>query len=989
MKPATQRSTKKRAYGFTLIELLVAISIIAILSVIGVVIFTSVHGAGRDARRKADVQAMATALEVNYNGAYQELTDPIFASGKKPSDPGEKSYFVDVPETGGYRVCAALEKNTALTCQIPSDICFCRDSQQDVYVVSQQTPEPPIDPAPTPPNMAGDYWKGRGVETTFSDVVAIDPANSNYVYFGYHDVGFFRSINGGDSFNQSNHALFQYAAIGIGATGIGGNVFDMVIDPANTDIIYASNNTWQLYTINNDTNYDGVLSKSINNGQTWTTIGGPPNLPPTLPRGQIWSIALDTSPSSPVDSRTIYVTSQNRAKTGAQSTDGVYRTTNGGTTWQQILGRTQINATDASQSARAKAVAIDTSRTRTGLPPVIIYAGFEGIRYSNPKLSDLGGLYRSIDEGATWEKKGANMIGHVDRIAINRTSPNIVYAAAGFLYDPGISGNLNHPPNTSYLGGIYKSTDYGDTWTQVLGCSPPQIGDCPNLEITYDEKSAIQAYSVAIDPVTPNIVYAAFGNDPSFDDYGAYGGVWKNVNNGARGDWENITNNGISLKSVHNITIDPSNTTTLYASTKGNGVFKSTNSGATWTNIGPGGGGHFPALAITPSSTIYAGLDVGGFYKSVYKPDDDDWGENYNILNRGLENYYVEDIVYDPDDPDKIFIITHGGPYKSTNGGLDWTQIRNGFPAVSLSRYTKPLSAIALDKNSDPKNRTLYVGVGQWRGAQIVAKTGRGEIWKSEDEGSSWQLINNGIYTGVGTSAAITRIAIDTTERDTDGRSKILYAATDKGLYKSTDAGANWAAINSNLPVYQDPTPPYGSTPYVRNVVIDPSNANNVYTVLYTKPNPTLNEYPWLGGVYKSENKGATWQAKNRGLQVDTKVNNETSNYLDLIIDYQNPQILYLGSTAWNNSAGIWKSIDGGDNWTQATIVDPDNPDSPTNIDIRPTKNWSGSSRYPPVAYALAMHPLDPLRLVFGNEFQLYATSDGGEYWSQINTDKE
>lgn len=77
--------------GFTLVELLVVITIIAILSVIGITIFTGVQKSARDAKRRGDVDSIAKAMEVHFGetrvGWYAPLKDSYFASGKIPVDP--------------------------------------------------------------------------------------------------------------------------------------------------------------------------------------------------------------------------------------------------------------------------------------------------------------------------------------------------------------------------------------------------------------------------------------------------------------------------------------------------------------------------------------------------------------------------------------------------------------------------------------------------------------------------------------------------------------------------------------------------------------------------------------------------------------------------------------------------------------------------------------------------------------------------------------
>lgn len=134
-----------KTLGFTLIELLVVVSVIAILSVIGLAVFNGQQAGSRDARRKADIGAISAAMEANYDeaaGAYKLLAKTYFASDKVPLDPLDGTSNCDgnycgycsspadstgkcasgdakvadsvAPEAGKtYKVCANLEKKDA------------------------------------------------------------------------------------------------------------------------------------------------------------------------------------------------------------------------------------------------------------------------------------------------------------------------------------------------------------------------------------------------------------------------------------------------------------------------------------------------------------------------------------------------------------------------------------------------------------------------------------------------------------------------------------------------------------------------------------------------------------------------------------------------------------------------------------------------------------------------------------------------------------
>ncbi len=128
--------------GFTLVELMVVVSIIAILSVIGVTLFVGAQKNARDAKRRADIEAISIAMEKNYNATstnpYTAATTADFSDNKVPVDPQTGVGYTVTGTLPGktYVVCATLENVTGNSSSVSSIIAtgvmqfFCRQSQQ-------------------------------------------------------------------------------------------------------------------------------------------------------------------------------------------------------------------------------------------------------------------------------------------------------------------------------------------------------------------------------------------------------------------------------------------------------------------------------------------------------------------------------------------------------------------------------------------------------------------------------------------------------------------------------------------------------------------------------------------------------------------------------------------------------------------------------------------------------------------------------------------
>ncbi|MEM7415322.1 MAG: glycosyl hydrolase [Gemmatimonadota bacterium] len=277
--------------------------------------------------------------------------------------------------------------------------------------------------------------------------------------------------------------------------------------------------------------------------------------------------------------------------------------------------------------------------------------------------------------------------------------------------------------------------------TRISGLSLRGIGPATNSGRVSD---------IDIHPHDENVWYVAVGS----------GGVWKTTNNGTT--FEPIFDDQASY-SIGDVTIDPSTPSTVWVGTGenvggrhvgfGDGIYKSTDDGRTWTNMGLGGTNHLSTIIVHPenSDVVWVAaqgpLWSPGGERGLYKTTDG--GESWRkVLGEG-EWTGVTDIVIDPRNPDVLIAATWdrhrtvaayfgGGPgsglHKSEDGGETWTQLTTGLPGGPLGKIGLAIS---------PQNPDRVY-------AAIETIRAEGGVWMSENRGESWRKMSDAVSGGTG-----------------------------------------------------------------------------------------------------------------------------------------------------------------------------------------------------------------------------------------------
>lgn len=599
-------------------------------------------------------------------------------------------------------------------------------------------------------NNADAIWEFSGplnVGGRISDIeIPIDAADTYYV--GAASGGIFKTTDAGANWTP---IFDEQEMLSIG---------DMEISKNNTSLIWVG--TGEVNAGGGSLAYDGNgMYKSTDAGVTWEAKGLP-NV------GSISKVVID-----PNDDNIVFAGAMGPLFR-KDNNRGVYRSTDGGTTWEQRLL--------VSDSTGIIDMAIHPNNG-----DVVYAASWERIRRPNNRQygGETSRIYRSLDGGDNWSEltnglpSGANDKGRIS-IDISQSNPNVLYA----FYTDKI-GNIE---------GTFKSINGGDFWTQVNSI---------NTGTSYHWWFG----GIFIDPTDENIVYnSGFVMEKSIDG----GNTWSDTFAGAHVDQHAVafnasvtnevligndgglyksSNNGNTFTKINNLPItqfyrfhvDAQNIDKVYGGSQDNSTIRTTTGGLSNWNVIYGGDGFQPLVDPTNTNVIYALSQRGNLGKSTN--DGASFSNALNGVSGSDTNNWDTPIAFDPVNPDIVYYGTNR-LYQSTNAAGNW-------------------SAISPDLSNGPHDGNLAFGsltsisVSPINSNVITVGTDDGNVWITQNEGGSWTKVSDALPNYWVTKVLASKEDVNTVYVTFSG---YRFGVDEGHVYKSSDNGANWTNISTTLP---------------------------------------------------------------------------------------------------------------------------------------------------------------------------------------------
>lgn len=605
----------------------------------------------------------------------------------------------------------------------------------------------------------------------------------------------------------------------------------------------------------------------------------------------------------------------------ATATGGIFKTTDRGKKWKAVF--------DEAGRLSLGSIAIAPSNSR------VMYAGTGEANASAASGAFFGdGVYRSTDGGRFWENIGLNNSAHIGRVVVNPYSENsVLVAAAGALY----SQNEER--------GLFETKDGGKTWNKLF-----YLDD------------ATSCIDVVQHPQDTNIIYAVMWERLRFPwqrDYGGpNSGIYRTEDGG--NSWKKLTE-GLPVSDGQTgrigLAIAPSDPNVLYTSfTRDSitnsffGLYKSIDGGDTWQETSSfllGGmygsfGWYFGNLRVHPSNPANAYALGVSLYETM------DSGDFWRRISIGVhpDQHALE---FDLNDPNFMVLGNDGGIYLSEDAGNTWTKT-TGLPITQFYESDVAQSDKGIISGGTQDNGTVMTTSGlnsDWEqvlggdGFHVVIDPEFPEIMYAEYQWGSLFRSFNGFETSQWALNGVDRS--DRNNWNTPFiidpvNSATLYYGTHR-LYRSTDRAGSWELISDDLTNGLHPS--RGAYGTITTIAV--SEADN--QILYVGTDD--------GNVQTSKDGGLTW----------TLVSEQLPNrYISSVVcDRTDPAVAYVTLSGYRKSdylSHVFKTIDGGNNWTDISANLPEVPINDLIIDDK-----------------------DPNFLYVATDLGVWNTFNGGEEW--------
>ena len=595
------------------------------------------------------------------------------------------------------------------------------------------------------------------------NTIVFHPTDSDILYVGAPAGGFWKSMNGGQTWTTSTDFL----------TNLG--VSDIAIHPFNPDTIFIVTGDRD----GGDTYSYGVM-RSFDGGSSWQTTGLSFNVTSSYRGNRILIDPVDpnvvivatsngvyrsvdggdnfvhTFPGENLVSMEFHVNNSDIIFAGSKGNTSVYKSTDNGINWSQ-----SGSGLPSTNDVRRACIAVTDDN------PNVVYAVFGN------NSNGYYGLYKSIDEGNNWnlQSSSPNLLGWSTTgsdnggqawydlaLTVSPTDEDVVFVG-GVNCWKSIDGGINWSLNTHWYGGgganymhadehmlqyntldnkVYSANDGGLYYSDDDGNNWTDISD--GLQIT-------QFYRLGVSQTVQDLVIGGTQDNGTF------------LKNNANFD---AVIGGDGMECI----IDYTNEDIMYGSVYYGDIRKSTNGGNSFSSIAPSNNGAWVTPYIldrNDPNTIFIGYDE--LYKS------NDGGGSWNIISNGETNGgKIDQIQISKSNPDVIYFSDNANIFKTDDGGNNWTNVSSSLP-------NKTITGIAIHPTNENRVWLSFSGY-----------TNNEKVYFSDNGGTSWINIS-------GTLPNVPANSIVLNEMDS---LETIYLGTDLGVFIKDSTTSDWNNFNNN-----------------------------------------------------------------------------------------------------------------------------------------------------------------------------------------------